>query len=187
MIKIEEHLGLVYSTAKKFYKSSSKTVDEINSAALLGLVLAANKFDESKGLKFNTFAIPTIIGSIKNDIYRDKSNFIRRTIDKKQIYEKAKTTLSLNKVFDEEKGIELIECCSSKFDIDKELEKIDLKVAINKLDEFQKKIINMIYFEDKTQSEVAKILGTTQANISRLNKKALIFLRSRLLEERNIS
>ncbi len=78
MIKIEEHFGLVYSTAKKFYKLSNKTVDEINSAAMLGLVIAAKNFDESKGFKFNTFAISTIKWSIRNDIYRDKNTYIRK-------------------------------------------------------------------------------------------------------------
>lgn len=187
MIKIEEHLGLVYSTAKKFYGSSEKSIDEINSAAFLGLVLAGNKFDESRDLKFSTFAIPTIVGSIKNEIFRDKSNFTRKTVNEKQVYEKLEKPLSLNKVFDEEQGIELIECCSSKSDIDKELEKLDLKIAINKLDDIQKKIIRMLYFEDKTQNEVAKVLGVTQANISRLNKKALISLKYRLRIQKNIS
>lgn len=182
MIKIEEHFGLVYSTAKKFYKLSNKTVDEINSAAMLGLVIAAKNFDESKGFKFNTFAISTIKWSIKNDIYRDKNTYIRKRIgNKKEVYEKLKTTFSLNKVFDEEKGIELMECCGSKFDMDREIEKLDLKIAIDRLKDKEKQIIKLLYFECKTQNEVAKLLGTTQVQVSRIKQRAISSLRESLV------
>ncbi|WP_300259400.1 sigma-70 family RNA polymerase sigma factor [Clostridium sp.] len=181
MIKIEEHFGLVYSTAKSFYELSNKTVDEINSAAMLGLVLAAKKFDESKGFKFTTFAIATIRWSIINDIYRDKNNYIRRRIGNKQVYEKLKTTFSLNKMFDEEKGIEFIECCASKFDMDRYIEELDLNIAINKLPYKEKQIINMLFFEEKTQNEAAKLLGTTQVQISRIKSRAINSLRKSLV------
>ena len=181
MIKIEEHFGLVYSTAKRFYKLSNKTVDEINSAAMLGLVIAAKNFDESKGFKFNTFAISTIKWSIRNDIYRDKNTYIRKRIGNKEVYEKLKTTFSLNKVFDEEKGIELMECCGSKFDMDREIEKLDLKIAIDKLKDKEKQIIKLLYFECKTQNEAAKLLGTTQVQVSRIKQRAISSLRESLV------
>lgn len=182
MIKIEEHFGLVYSTAKRFYKLSNKTVDEINSAAMLGLVIAAKNFDESKGFKFNTFAISTIKWSIRNDIYRDKNIYIRKRIgNKKEVYEKLKTTFSLNKVFDEEKGIELMECCGGKFDMDREIEKLDLKIAIDKLKDKEKQIIKLLYFECKTQKEAAKLLGTNQVQVSRIKQRAISSLRKSLI------
>ena len=181
MIKIEEHFGLVYSTAKRFYKLSNKTVDEINSAAMLGLVIAAKNFDESKGFKFNTFAISTIKWSIRNDIYRDKNTYIRKRIGNQEVYEKLKTTFSLNKVFDEEKGIELMECCGGKFDMDREIEKLDLKIAIDRLKDKEKQIIKLLYFEFKTQNEVAKLLGTTQVQVSRIKQRAISSLRESLI------
>ncbi len=70
-----------------------------------------------------------------------------------------------------------MEWCGSDFDMDKEIENIDLKIAISKLDELQRKIINMIYFEGKSQNEIAKLLKTSQCTISRINKKALQILR----------
>ncbi|AMN31738.1 sigma-70 family RNA polymerase sigma factor [Clostridium perfringens] len=181
MIKIEEHMGLAYKMASKFYKrNKDKTIDEINSSALFGLVQAVNRFDENKGVKFSTFAVPTIVGAIKNDFYRDKSRFIRKTISGKQVTERIAID-SLNKAIPAEKDVEFIEFHKNDFDMNKEIENIDLKIAIDKLDKIQRKVITMIYFEGKTQNEVANLLGTSQVTVSRINKKALNLLKGSLI------
>lgn len=183
MIIIEEHLGLAYKTASKFYKGykghRDKSIDELNSAALLGLVLAASRFDDSKGVKFATFAVPTIIGTIKRDFFGDKSKFTRRVVNGKDIFERISID-SLNRTVPLKTEVEFIECCGGCFDIDKEIENIDLQIAISKLDELQRKIINMIYFEGKSQCEIGRLLKTSQCTISRINKKALQILRENI-------
>ena len=160
----------------KRYLEGKTTVEEINSAALLGLVQAVSRFDESRGLKFSTFAVPTIVGTIKGDFYKDKSKFIRRIKEGKEIYERINID-SLNRIVPLEKDAEVIDYCSSQFDMDKEIENFDLQIAISKLDELQRKIINMIYFEGKSQCEIARLLKTSQPTISKINTKALQILR----------
>ena len=54
---------------------------------------------------------------------------------------------------------------------------LDLYEAINSLEEDEKEIIKMRYFDDMTQSEVSKILNTNQVNISRKEEKILSKLR----------
>ena len=51
---------------------------------------------------------------------------------------------------------------------------------INKLDDRDKKIILMRYFYDKTQSEIAKRLGVSQVQVSRLENKILENLKKKL-------
>lgn len=53
------------------------------------------------------------------------------------------------------------------------IEEISLKAAVNHLSEREHKIINMRYFEGKTQMEVAEEINISQAQVSRLEKKAL--------------
>lgn len=181
MIKAEEHLRLAYKIASKFYKGNKyKSIDELNSAALLGVVLAAKRFDESRGISFSTFAVPTILGAIKSDFYRDKSRFIRKTVNGKRVIEQVSVD-SLNRIIPLKTDVEFMEWCGSDFDMDKEIENIDLKIAISKLDELQRKIINMLYFEGKTQNEVAELLGTTQVQISRIKSRAINSLRESLV------
>ena len=69
------------------------------------------------------------------------------------------------------------------FDEDEEernFDKLSLGLAIEKLGEWQKKLILLRYFKDCSQTETAKMLGVTQVKISREEKKILEFLRKEL-------
>ena len=55
-----------------------------------------------------------------------------------------------------------------------------LREAIKKLDENERKIIVMRYFNDKTQSETARKLGISQVQVSRLEKKILSKIRENI-------
>lgn len=60
------------------------------------------------------------------------------------------------------------------------VDKFALKDIVDKLEERDKKIILMRYFYDKTQSEIAKRLGVSQVQVSRLENKILENLRKKL-------
>ena len=60
---------------------------------------------------------------------------------------------------------------------------ITLRQILVDLDPKERKLIFLRYFKDKTQSETAKVLHTTQVQISRRERKILVLLRRRLLEE----
>ena len=62
------------------------------------------------------------------------------------------------------------------------IEKIALKEAIRDLDSKSRKIIVLRYFKDKTQSEVAKLLGISQVQVSRIEKKILVNIKDKLKE-----
>lgn len=51
--------------------------------------------------------------------------------------------------------------------------KQDVASALNKLDETQRKVIYLRFYEDLTQSKVAKFLGVSQMQVSRLERMAL--------------
>lgn len=59
--------------------------------------------------------------------------------------------------------------------------KITVQRMIEKLGEREKKIILLRFFKDKTQSEVAKILGISQVQVSRIEKKILEGMRNELV------
>jgi len=66
---ISENLGLVHSCANKF-RNRGIEYDDLYSAGCLGLVKAADGFDESLGFRFSTYAVPAILGEIKR-LFRD--------------------------------------------------------------------------------------------------------------------
>ena len=52
--------------------------------------------------------------------------------------------------------------------------------AMEKLDEMEQELIRLRFFEDKTQTEVAGVLGISQVQVSRLDKKILVRMRQNL-------
>ena len=61
------------------------------------------------------------------------------------------------------------------------INRICLKNLINKLEKREQRIILLRYYNGKTQSEVAKMLGVTQVQISRIEKKILLNMRKEIL------
>ncbi|ERK31980.1 MULTISPECIES: RNA polymerase sporulation sigma factor SigF [Clostridium] len=60
------------------------------------------------------------------------------------------------------------------------IDKIALKEALRALDIKARQIIVLRYFKDKTQVQVAKLLGISQVQVSRIEKKVLLEMRKRL-------
>lgn len=60
------------------------------------------------------------------------------------------------------------------------VDKIALKQLIENLDDREKQIILLRFYKDKTQSEVAKVLGITQVQVSRIEKKILSSMKLKL-------
>ena len=79
----------------------------------------------------------------------------------------------------EDKGQSLIDKIPSTFTEEQQVDKLYLKSLISTLTEREQKIIMLRYFRDKTQGEVAKILGVSQVQVSRLETKILNKLKSK--------
>ena len=61
---IEENLGLVHSLCKRFTGRGIE-YDDLYQAGCIGLIKAADAFDEQRGLCFSTYAVPVIMGEIR--------------------------------------------------------------------------------------------------------------------------
>ena len=66
---VENNLGLVHACAKRF-KGRGVEYDDLFQAGCVGLIKAADNFDETRGFSFSTYAVPVILGEIKR-IFRD--------------------------------------------------------------------------------------------------------------------
>ncbi len=75
--------------------------------------------------------------------------------------------------YKDEKSATLLERLPAGEDQDDMLEKMVLKEAIEKLPEREKKIVFLRFFRDMTQSEVAKAVGVSQVQISRIESRLL--------------
>lgn len=91
-----------------------------------------------------------------------------------------KKLVSIYDKVDSEKDIEYLDTIESDEREDELIEKIMLREAIDSLSEREKKIVLLRYFSDKTQSEIAKELGVSQVQISRLETKIVENLKQKL-------
>ncbi len=66
---ILENLNLVYKVCTRFYDKGVERED-LHQIGTIGLLLAAEKFDLSRGLQFSTYAVPLILGEVKR-YFRD--------------------------------------------------------------------------------------------------------------------
>jgi len=71
---IEDNYKLVWSVVNKFHYLKEEK-DDLFQSGCIGLIMAAKKFDISRGNAFSTFAIPYILGEIKN--YLRNKNHIK--------------------------------------------------------------------------------------------------------------
>ena len=81
----------------------------------------------------------------------------------------------------EDDGLTLADKLASKENQDDYIEKVVLKEIIDKFDERDKTIIYLRYYRDKTQSEIAHILGVSQVQVSRLEAKILERIRKEMV------
>lgn len=70
---------------------------------------------------------------------------------------------------------------NNKDDIAALINKMTLKKVISELNEREQKIIALRYFKDKTQVEVAKMLGISQVQVSRIEKRTLLIMRQKIV------
>ena len=175
---VEHNLRLVVYIAKKF-DNSSVAMDDLISIGSIGLIKAVNSYRTDKNIKLATFASKCI----ENEILM----FLRKTV-------KCKAEVSLDEPLNTDSdGNELqltdvlgasdedvYESCELKM-MSKELYK-----AISKLKANEQMIIELRFGlndkNEKTQKEVADMLGISQSYISRLEKKIIKKLKKDIVQ-----
>lgn len=120
--------------------------------------IASDHFYKNFGHKPNTEELSKILGE-------DESKIIR-------VLNVDQNTESLDKTYDEDENITLADKIYIKEEIDKE-DLISLKYALKELNEDDRYLIYQRYFEDKTQTEIAKEMNISQVKVYRMERKIL--------------
>ena len=205
---VNENLKLVHACCHKMTGRGIE-YDDLYSAGCIGLVKAAKKFDESLGYKFSTYAVPVILGEIKCLFRENNPIKLSRSLKELSLKVKAETEKAIKQTGNEPtvsvlaktlgvtseevaeaitastavKSLDADESISNKASVNQEesmITKISLMQAIDKMENTDKKIIELRYFKDKTQTQTAAALGLTQVQVSRKEKTILNSLRHQL-------
>lgn len=68
---------------------------------------------------------------------------------------------------------------------EKVIDHLVIRQLLEDLSEDEQQLIILRYYQDKTQTEVARVLGISQVQVSRLEKKILLNMRQKMLEKKN--
>jgi len=148
-----------------------------------GLSEAIDRFDPDYGTKFETYAIQRIRGKIIDELRKVQVKPRLATSDK--IDEFHYSIVSLNQAVDGEDGYQLYETIADDTEVqDKTTEKTEmkelLKDAIRNLDERDRLILSLYYYEELSYKEISKILNITVSRISQIHTKILETLKNKL-------
>lgn len=106
-------------------------------------------------------------------------------ITKEEIAVALEYTMPIESIYDyayDDENTYKLEKISSGIDEPSQIvDRLTLKTLIENLDIKEKEIVVLRYFKDKTQSEVAKILGISQVQVSRMEKKILNNMKMKLV------
>lgn len=174
---IERNLRLVVYIARKF-ENTGIGIEDLVSIGTIGLIKAVNTFDPKKRIKLATYASRCIENEILMHLRRNSRQRLEVSFEE-----------PLNTDWD---GNELLLCdvLGTESDIiyksiEEEVEKKLLHAAMKKLSPREKKIMEfrfgLIDGVEKTQKEVADMLGISQSYISRLEKRIIKRLRKEII------
>jgi RNA polymerase sigma-B factor len=219
---VEEYLPLVRSLAAR-YAGRGEPFDDLLQVGSIGLLLAIDRFDPDRGVRFTTYAVPTVVGEIQRHFrdrvwalhvprgVKDLSVRISRLVNELSSSAGRPPTvaeLAVEAGVAEDEVIEALEAASalqtaslqqplsaSNGDQGTTLEdtvgEVDtgfvrsedeatLAHALGALDERERRIVELRFRRDLSQSEIAAEVGISQMHVSRLLRKSLAAMRGRI-------
>ena len=218
---VDKYLPLVRSIASR-YAGRGEPLEDLVQVGSIGLVLAIERFDVDRGVKFTTYAVPTIVGEIQRH-FRDRAWAIHVPRRMKELSLKLTRAiesltadlgrsptiaeLAEEAALEEEEVVEALETYNAYStrslsqplglgdsdegtveDLfggpDAGYDEVEngalLESGLSALDERERTIVELRFFEGLTQSEIAARIGISQMHVSRLLRRSLAVMRGRL-------
>lgn len=215
---IKRYVYIAEIIAKKYTKTNRSynngiDYDDVYQVACLGLIYAADRFSPDKGVKFASYATPTIIGEVRR-YFRDKGFFIRVPSRLYEIFRKAErikrsgegsTVSDMARMLGVSEDVvkEAYKTGDAAFvkSIESEILGEDDNIAVidtlgvedrsflviensdfigyceKQLDEKERQFVDLRYYREMNQQDIGEIMGMSQMQVSRFEKKVLKKLR----------
>lgn len=178
-ILVERNLRLVVYIAKKF-ENSGVGIEDLISVGTIGLIKAINTFDVNKNIKLATYASRCIENEILMHLRRNSKTKNEVSIDEPLNTDGDGNELLLADILGTDEDIVFK-------DLESETDKKIVAEYIEKLDTRERNIMNLRFGfytgEEKTQKEVADMLGISQSYISRIEKKIIHKMKKEIMSK----
>ena len=206
---LESNLPLVTAIAKR-YLNRGVEMDDLRQLGSIGLLKAIRRFDVGMNVCFSTYAVPLIAGEIKRFLRDDgmikfsrgakqlaaaasaalsedpdlcvDALAARLNVTPEELavaFASANSVASLDEPLADGSG-NRFDTIGTEPEEEASVQKLSLNAALLSLSERERLLIRLRYREEKTQSEVGRLFGVSQVQISRMEKKILSVLRNRM-------
>ncbi len=178
-ILVEHNLRLVVYIAKKF-DNTGVGVEDLISIGTIGLIKAINTFNPDKNIKLATYASRCIENEILMYLRRNNKTKLEVSIDEPLNVDWDGNELLLSDILGTEEDV-------IYRNIEEEVDRKLLRKALSKLSERERIIVDLRFGlntedgNERTQKEVADLLGISQSYISRLEKKIIKRLKKEMV------
>lgn len=196
---VERNTGLVWSVVKR-YMGKGTEPEDLYQLGSIGLIKAVRNFDMSYDVCFSTYAVPMIAGEIRRFLRDDGIIKVSRAVksNNAKVRSYIETQKNLTGVepgiceianalcLDSDEVITALEVkltCDSIDDHenlrehtpteDNLLDVLSVRGALDSLCEKDRQLIMLRYYREMTQLEVAKVMGMTQVQVCRAEKRIL--------------
>ena len=179
-ILVERNLRLVVYIAKKF-ENTGMDLEDLISVGTIGLMKAINTFNTDRNIKLATYASRCIENEILMQLRRTTRIKSEISIDEPLNKDSDGNELLLSDILGTEDNV------TSKR-IEDEVDKKLLRIAMEHLNNREKYIMKLRFGlelegKEKTQKEVADMMGISQSYISRLEKKIMKKMKKEILSK----
>ena len=203
---ISENSNLVHYVCSKYQGYTD--IEDLYQVGVIGLIKAYKNYDKTKEVKFSTYAYSYVrenkVIKLSRDLIRlgRKIKEYREKHLKVRGYEPSVSDIALMLNVKEDKVISALLACDKSKSLDEKINSdgkeltlldrisndeklsndtlLDLKEAFSYLSNDEKKLVINRYYKDLTQKDVAELMGVNQVYVSRLEKKVLKKMKSKM-------
>lgn len=170
--RILDNMRLAYSISLQ-YKGPSLELEDIQSLALLGLTKAAKHFDESRGVKFATFAVPIMHNEIRHELRKARKHSQCLSMEDERAFSTGDGSYStlLETIPYEESGFVEVE----------HSDLIAFCLGGDGLKEKEKRAVFLVLCDGMKQEDAGKLMGISQTMVSRYVKSGIQKIRKKYL------
>ena len=183
-------------------------LSDLTQAGVLGLLDAASKYDEAKGVRFSTYAELRIRGSILDGLR--ELDWVPRSVRRRrreleaaserlearlgrspsETELAAELDLAVSDLSRSQPAAEMVESTDELDSLVRDPNAIDphevlahrelFRILVESLTEKERLVMTLYYYEDLTMKGVGEVLGVNESRVSQIHKKAVRTLRKRL-------
>ena len=205
---LEENSGLIWAVVRRYFGKGVEA-DDLYQLGCLGFLKAVRGFDPAYGTQFSTYAVPKIAGEIRRYLRDNGAIKVGRSLREQSVSiyaarERLRAGLGREPALSElseatgltpeeiaaappdslnqenADGLTLESTLASPVTEEQMLERIALRSAIDRLPDQEQKTILLRFYKGLTQQQCARVLGVSQVQVSRLEKRAIEKLRQEL-------